>query len=161
MRGSRDRGRKRRGKLALHPRIADSSTLCSALREYARVRHCRSLLTVEFRSVNEYLDRLRQCSEALDVCGSMGLAYLAAAISDFHVPGGCRSDGIESLPSSLPSSSPSLAAVAAAASAETDTVAAGRAEEESGRGSDGGEGGGGGGGGCEAQCTSIRTALFR
>ena len=88
--------------------------------------------------------------------GSMGLAYLAAAVGDFHVPGGCRSAhkiqsrdyGIESPPSSLPSSSPSsAAAAAAAASAETDTAAAGRAEEESGRGSDGGEGGGGGEGG--------------
>ena len=90
MRGSRDRGRKRRGKLALHPRIADSSALRSALREYARVRHRRSLLTVKFCSLDEYLDRLRLCLEALDVCGSMGLAYLAAAVSNFHVPGGCR-----------------------------------------------------------------------
>ncbi len=83
---------------------------------------------------------------------SMGLAYLAAAVSNFHVRGGCRSAhkiqswdyGIESPPSSLPLLSPSSAA---AASAETDTAAAGRAKEESGRGSDGSEGGGGGGGG--------------
>jgi hypothetical protein len=53
MRGSRDRGRERRGELALHPRIADSSALRSALREYAHVRRRRSLLTVEFRSVDE------------------------------------------------------------------------------------------------------------
>ena len=51
----------------------------------------RSLLTVKFCSVDKYLNRLQLCLEALDVCGSMGLAYLAAAISDFHVPGGCRS----------------------------------------------------------------------
>jgi phosphopantothenate-cysteine ligase len=149
IRGNRNRGRERRGELVLHPKLADSSVLRSALREYARVRRRKSLLTVEFRSVDEYLDRLRLCSEALDMCGSLGLAYLAAAVSDFHVPEGCRSThkiqsrdyGIESSPSSLPSSSSSAAA---AASAETD-AAAGRAEEEIGRGSDGGEGGGGGG----------------
>ena len=54
------------------------------------MRRRRSLLTVEFRFVNEYLDRLRLCLEALDVCRLMGLAYLAAVMSDFHVPGGCR-----------------------------------------------------------------------
>jgi hypothetical protein len=104
---------------------------------------------VEFCSVDEYLDRLQLCSEALDMCGSLGLAYLAASVSDFYVPEGCRSThkiqsrdyGIESSSLSL---SLSLLAAFAAVSAETD-AAAGRAEEEGGRGSDGGEGGGGGG----------------
>ena len=145
LRGGRDRG-----ELALHPKLADSSVLRSALRECARVRRRRSLLTVEFRSVDEYLVRLRLCSEALDACGSLGLAYLAAAVSDFHVPEGCRSThkiqsrdyGIGPSPPSPPSSS-SSAAAAAAASVATD-AAAGRAEEDRGRGSDGGGGGGGG-----------------
>ena len=155
IRGNRNRSRER-GELVLHPKLVDSSVLCSALREYARVRRRKSLLTVEFRSVDEYLDRLRLCSEALDMCGSLGLAYLAAAVSDFYVLEGCRSThkiqsrdyGIKSSPSSLPSSLSAAAAAAAAASAETDAetdAAAGRAEEESGRGSDGGEGAGGGG----------------
>ena len=61
------------------------------------------------------------------MCGSLGLAYLAAAVSDFYVPEGCRSThkiqsrdyGIELSPSSLPSSLSAAAAAAAAASAET------------------------------------------
>ena len=131
--------------------LSYTSVLRSALREYARVRRRKSLLTVEFAPSTSTSKRLRLCLEALDMCRSLGLAYLAAAVSDFYVPKGCRSThkiqsrdyGIESLPSSLPSSSLSAAV---AASAEMD-VAAGRAEEESGRWSDGGEGGGGGEGG--------------
>jgi hypothetical protein len=129
--------------------LSYTSVLRSALREYARVHRRKSLLTVEFAPSTSTSKRLRLCLEALDMCRSLGLAYLAAAVSDFYVPKGCRSThkiqsrdyGIESLPSSLPSSSSSAAV---AASAEMD-VAAGRAEEESGRWSDGGEGGGGGG----------------
>ena len=57
IRGNRNRSRER-GELVLHPKLVDSSVLRSALREYARVRRRKSLLTVEFRSVDEYLDML-------------------------------------------------------------------------------------------------------
>jgi hypothetical protein len=138
IRGDRERNRNRdRGELALHPKLVHSSVLRSALRDYARVRRRRSLLTVEFRSVDDYLDRLRLCSEALNMCGSLGLVYLAAAVSDFHVPEGCRSTHkIQSRDYGIDTSS-SGGSVSAAADA-----AAG--EEERGSGPDGGEGGGGG-----------------
>ncbi|KAL3803117.1 hypothetical protein ACHAW5_001981 [Stephanodiscus triporus] len=92
-RGGGGRGDRRRGDdgPALHPDLVDSSVLRSALRERDVVVSRRALLTVEFRSVDEYLRALRLCSTALGACGSWGLAYLAAAVSDFHVPAGRRS----------------------------------------------------------------------
>ena len=57
IRGNRNRSREH-GELVLHPKLVDSSVLRSALREYARVRRRKSLLTEEFRSVDEYLDML-------------------------------------------------------------------------------------------------------
>jgi phosphopantothenate-cysteine ligase len=73
--------------LALHRRLVDSAVLRSAYRECQRVRREGSLLTVEFRSVDEYLEKLELCcTDALRMCGPLGLVYLAAAVSDFHVP---------------------------------------------------------------------------
>ncbi len=89
----RDRRRDidRGDELALHPRLVDSTILISAHREYRRVCRDGSLLTVEYRSVDEYLEKLELCCiYAMRDSGHMGLVYLAAAVSDFHVPIECR-----------------------------------------------------------------------
>ena len=82
----RRRRRRHRGELTLHPKLTDSTVLRSTIREYSRIRRHGLLLTVEFTTVDEYLDKLRSCSEALHTCGSLGLVYLTAAVSDFYVP---------------------------------------------------------------------------
>ncbi len=41
---------------------------------------------MEFKTVDEYLEKLRRYLEALHTRGSLGLAYLAAVVSDFYVP---------------------------------------------------------------------------
>jgi hypothetical protein len=82
----RRRRRHHRGELTLHPKLIDSTVLRSTIREYSRIRRHGLLLTVEFTTIDEYLDKLRRCSEALNTCGSLGLVYLTAAVSDFYVP---------------------------------------------------------------------------
>ncbi|KAL7526577.1 hypothetical protein ACHAWF_001829 [Thalassiosira exigua] len=78
--------RRGRGEPSLRPQIAHSTAIRSALRNYGRIKREGLLLTVDFRTVDEYLRKLRLCCEALDACGSLGLVYLAAAVSDFYVP---------------------------------------------------------------------------
>lgn len=82
----RRRRRHHRGELTLHPKLIDSTVLRSTIREYSRIRRHGKLITVEFTTVDEYLDKLRSCSGALHTCGSLGLVYLTAAVSDFYVP---------------------------------------------------------------------------
>jgi hypothetical protein len=82
----RRRRRHHRGELTLHPKLIDSTVLRSTIREYSRIRRHGLLLTVEFTTIDEYLDKFRKCSEALNTCGSLGLVYLTAAVSDFYVP---------------------------------------------------------------------------
>lgn len=78
--------RHHRGELTLHPNLIHSTVLRSTIRDYSRIRRHGILITVEFTTVDEYLDKLRLCSEALHTCGSLGLVYLTAAVSDFYVP---------------------------------------------------------------------------
>lgn len=83
----RSRQRKQRGmELSLNPRLAGSPLLQSNLRAYKRIKRQGLLLTITFRTVDDYIRKLQLCSEAVSICGSLTLVYLAAAVSDFYVP---------------------------------------------------------------------------
>ena len=75
-----------RGELTINPQIANSSILQSTLRKYKHIKQQGLLLTINFRTVDDYLHKLQVCSEAINVCGSLALVYLAAAVSDFYIP---------------------------------------------------------------------------
>lgn len=80
------RSKDRRGELSLNPRIANSHNLQTTLRTYKQIKRQGLLLTVDFRTVDEYLTKLQLCCEAVHMSGALGLVYLAAAVSDFYVP---------------------------------------------------------------------------
>ena len=51
---------------------------------YEKVKH--KIFTIEYETVHEYFIWLRDCSKALNICGSKALLYFAAAVSDFYIP---------------------------------------------------------------------------
>lgn len=69
-----------------------STKVHKALRERSRALQEGCLLTIPFRSVEEYIAKLQISAEALDVCDSLSVFYLAAAVSDFYVPRSERSE---------------------------------------------------------------------
>lgn len=75
-----------RGELSLNPRLCHSHVLQSTLRTYKQIIDQGLLLTIAFRTVDDYLDKLQLCCEAVNACGALGLVYLAAAVSDFYIP---------------------------------------------------------------------------
>ena len=78
--------RRRGGGVSLNPRVADSPLIQSTLRMYREIKTNGTLLTVEFLYVDEYLEKLKLCCEAINTSGSLALVYLAAAVSDFYIP---------------------------------------------------------------------------
>lgn len=66
--------------------IMNSTILQTKLRERADVAKGGMLLTVPFRTVEQYLAKLQLCTEAINDCQSLGLVYLTAAVSDFYIP---------------------------------------------------------------------------
>ncbi|EJK63627.1 hypothetical protein THAOC_15704 [Thalassiosira oceanica] len=78
--------RRRGGLVSLNERVADSPLVQSTLRMYREIKMNGTLLTVEFLYVDEYLDKLKMCCEAINTSGSLALVYLAAAVSDFYIP---------------------------------------------------------------------------
>ena len=66
--------------------IHQSKFLRTKLQERARVVEEGLLLTVPFRTVEEYLTKLKMCATAIKDLRSLGLIYLAAAVSDFYIP---------------------------------------------------------------------------
>ncbi|KAL7441912.1 hypothetical protein ACHAXH_008295, partial [Discostella pseudostelligera] len=77
---------KQRGELSLNPRLVNSQQMQSTLRNYKRIKRQGLLLTIEFTTVDDYLHKLQLCSEAIQICGSLALVYLTAAVSDFFIP---------------------------------------------------------------------------
>ena len=75
----------------MHRRILHSTKIQQALKERQTVLEEGRLLTVTFRSVEEYLAKLQLCAESLKDCQSLAIAYLAAAVSDFYIPKHLRS----------------------------------------------------------------------
>ena len=78
--------RRRQGELTLNSRVVNSTTLQSTIRTYRHIKQQGLLITINFQTVDEYLQRLQLCSETLNIAGSLGLVYLAAAVSDFYIP---------------------------------------------------------------------------
>ena len=76
----------------LHRKITNSSRLQSAIKERAAVLKENRLLTISFRSVEEYLAKLQLCAQALQDSQSLAILYLAAAVSDFYIPKEERSE---------------------------------------------------------------------
>jgi len=75
-----------RGEISINPKLAQSSILQSTLRQYKHVKQQGMLITINFQTVDDYLHKLQLCSEAINMSGSLGLVYLAAAVSDFYIP---------------------------------------------------------------------------
>ncbi|OLL22161.1 Phosphopantothenate--cysteine ligase CAB2 [Neolecta irregularis DAH-3] len=58
----------------------------SVLKDYKRAKQENLLLVVSFITVAEYLFLLRDIAQCMAPLGSNALLYLAAAVSDFHLP---------------------------------------------------------------------------
>lgn len=78
--------------IMLHRGVLHNSSLKKALTERARVLSEGRLLTISFRTVDEYLAKLQICAEKLSVVKSLGAVFLAAAVSDFYIPRSERAD---------------------------------------------------------------------
>ena len=74
------------GELSLNSQLTHSHVLQSTVRSYNNIVQQGLLITIAFRTVDDYLQKLQLCCEALDTAGSLGLVYLAAAVSDFYIP---------------------------------------------------------------------------
>ena len=74
------------GDIQLHRRIINSSPLRRALTERQSALDEGRILTIPFRSVEDYLAKLQLTSESLRNSQALALFYLAAAVSDFYVP---------------------------------------------------------------------------
>ena len=74
------------GDVRLNRAILNSSTLRNALKERSEVLKEGRLLTITFRTVEEYLAKLQICGESLTITRSLAMFFLAAAVSDFYVP---------------------------------------------------------------------------
>ncbi|KAL7487931.1 hypothetical protein ACHAW6_013501 [Cyclotella cf. meneghiniana] len=85
-RSSYSKSKRRYGELSLNPRLTHSHVLQSTLRSYKNIVQQGLLTTITFRTVDDYLQKLKACSEALKTCGALGLVYLASAVSDFYIP---------------------------------------------------------------------------
>ena len=72
--------------LSLNPRLQNSHVLISTVRTYNSIMQQGLLITLYFRTVDDYLQKLETCCEAINTAGSLGLVYLAAAVSDFYIP---------------------------------------------------------------------------
>jgi phosphopantothenate-cysteine ligase len=72
--------------LELHRRLGNSTRIQSALKERSIVLQEGRLLTIAFRSVEEYLAKLQLSAQALRDSQSLAIFYLAAAVSDFYIP---------------------------------------------------------------------------
>lgn len=78
--------------VGLNRTVVHSTRVHKALRERSKALQEGRLLTIPFRSVEEYIAKLQICAEGLNVCQSLTIFYLAAAVSDFYVPRSERSE---------------------------------------------------------------------
>jgi phosphopantothenate---cysteine ligase (ATP) len=86
------RNRKSPNDIILHRRIVNSSTLQASLKERNSALKEGRLLTVPFRSVEEYIGKLQLCAESVRHSQALAIIYLAAAVSDFYIPRKERSE---------------------------------------------------------------------
>jgi phosphopantothenate---cysteine ligase (ATP) len=72
--------------LSLRRNVLNSSALKKALKERLNSQREGRLLIVPFRTVDEYLLKLKVCAETLSMTDCMAMFFLAAAVSDFYIP---------------------------------------------------------------------------
>jgi phosphopantothenate---cysteine ligase (ATP) len=72
--------------IKLHHTIVNSLSLSKALKERSDALREGRLLTIPFRTVEQYLVKLQICAEALSSIKSLAIFFLAAAVSDFYIP---------------------------------------------------------------------------
>jgi len=72
--------------LSLHRHLLYSTKLQKAIKERSQVIKEQRLLTVPFRTIEDYLARLQLSAQALQDSKSLAIMYLAAAVSDYYVP---------------------------------------------------------------------------
>jgi phosphopantothenate---cysteine ligase (ATP) len=77
--------------MTLHRHILYSTKLQKALQERSQTLKEQRLLTIPFRSVEEYLTKLQLAATALQDSSSLALCYLAAAVSDYYIPHALKS----------------------------------------------------------------------
>lgn len=70
--------------LALHRRISNNEHVQRAWRQWRSAKS--KIITIPFRTVEEYLMRLQECAIQLRSANSLCMFYLAAAVSDFYCP---------------------------------------------------------------------------
>jgi len=75
-----------RGSIKLHRRVINSIPLRTALIERQSAIEEGRILTIPFRSVEDYLAKLKLSSESLRDSQALALFFLCAAVSDFYVP---------------------------------------------------------------------------
>jgi len=75
-----------RGSIKLHRRIINSIPLRTALIERQSAIEEGRILTIPFRSVEDYLAKLQLSSESLRDSQALAMFFLCAAVSDFYVP---------------------------------------------------------------------------
>ena len=73
-------------RMQLTTHILYNNLLQRKLRERADVISNNLLYTLPFTTIEEYLALLKIATEAMRQCQSLGLIYLAAAVSDFYIP---------------------------------------------------------------------------
>ena len=73
-------------RMNLTTHILHNNLLQRKLRERSDVLSNNLLFTIPFTTIEEYLALLKLTTEAMDQCQSLGLIYLAAAVSDFYIP---------------------------------------------------------------------------
>jgi phosphopantothenate-cysteine ligase len=78
--------KERKDEITLNRAIIHSTRVHKALRERSTALEENRILTIPFRTVEEYLARLQLASEALKDCQSLALVFLCAAVSDFYIP---------------------------------------------------------------------------
>jgi phosphopantothenate-cysteine ligase len=80
-----------REEIGLHRSIKHNNRIQRALSERATVLSDQRLLTIPFRTVEEYLGRLQLISTSLNDC-PITMCFLAAAVSDFYIPQAQRTE---------------------------------------------------------------------
>jgi phosphopantothenate---cysteine ligase (ATP) len=72
--------------VSLNRGILHSSAVQKALRDRSSAMGEGRLITVPFRTVEEYLAKLQICCQSLSLSKSLAMVFLAAAVSDFYIP---------------------------------------------------------------------------
>jgi phosphopantothenate---cysteine ligase (ATP) len=72
--------------IVLHRSLVHSTRLHKVLRERTNALTENRLLTVPFRTVEDYLHKLEVIAKSVNACHSLALFFLAAAVSDFYIP---------------------------------------------------------------------------